>query len=177
MNNIVRKLFLVVIALIVSTTAANAFIDSYTIDRDKLPEEAQQMLKEHFPKAKVSMIKVDRHLLKKTDYDVKLTNGAKIEFSNKGKWKTVECGKKTVPQDLVPSTIRKYVEKNHADLSVVSIRKGGKGYDIRLSDGVRLKFNLLCQFKGVVSDDAPDVEENEAENDEIADDGGVVADM
>ena len=42
------------------------------------------MLGEHFPKAKVSMIKVDRHLLKKTDYDVRLTNGTKIEFTNKG---------------------------------------------------------------------------------------------
>lgn len=177
MNNIVRKLFLAVVALIVSTTAANAFIDSYTIDRDKLPEEAQQMLKEHFPKAKVSMIKVDRHLLKKTDYDVKLTNGTKVEFSNKGKWKTVDCGSKTVPENLIPKSIRKYVAKNHSDLSVVSIRKGGKGYDIRLSDGVRLKFNLLCQFKGVITDDAETVEDTDAENEDIAEDSGIVSGM
>ena len=63
------------------------------------------MLDEHFPKAKVSMIKVDKHLLKKTDYDVKLTNGTKIEFSNKGSWTSVNCGKREVPEALVPGTV------------------------------------------------------------------------
>ena len=53
------------------------------------------MLDEYFPKAKVNMIKVDRHLLKKTDYDVKLTNGTKIEFSNKGRT-NVDCKSKRV---------------------------------------------------------------------------------
>ena len=38
--------------------------DKYSIDRKDLPEAAREMLDEHFPKAKVSMIKVDRHLLK-----------------------------------------------------------------------------------------------------------------
>ena len=70
---------------------AHAFIDKYTINRENLPEEALEMLDEYFPKAKVSMIKVDRHLLKKTDYDVKLVNGTKIEFSNAGKWQSVDC--------------------------------------------------------------------------------------
>ena len=79
-------------AFVFSVTSAYAFIDSYKIERKNLPEEAQQMLKDYFPKAKVSLIKVDRHLLKKTDYDVRLTNGTKIEFSNKGKWTSVDCG-------------------------------------------------------------------------------------
>ena len=59
-----NKVFLTLVALLMTVMSANAFIDSYTISRDKLPEEAREMLDEHFPKAKVSMIKVDRHLLK-----------------------------------------------------------------------------------------------------------------
>ena len=51
------------------------YADKYTINRDNLPQAAQEMLKEYFPKAKVGMIKVDKHLLKKTDYDVRLVNG------------------------------------------------------------------------------------------------------
>lgn len=58
-----KKLLFMLIALITGATAAMA--DTYTINRDKLPENAQQFLTEHFPKAKVAMIKVDRHLLKK----------------------------------------------------------------------------------------------------------------
>lgn len=146
-----KKFVLFILMMILSVSASYAFIDSYVISRDKLPEEAQQMLQEYFPKAKVSLIKIDRHLLKKTDYDVKLTNGTTIEFSNKGKWRSVDSGTKAVPEELVPKTIRTYVAKNYAGLSIVSIRKSASGYEIGLSDNVKLKFNLLGQFKDVVN--------------------------
>lgn len=86
--------------LLLGALSASAIIpfDKYSINREDLPVTAQEMLNEHFPKAKVSMIKVDRHLLKKADYDVKLTNGTKIEFNNKGKWTLVDCKKKSVPE-------------------------------------------------------------------------------
>lgn len=144
-----KKIIILLFALILSAGSAYAIIDSYVVSRDKLPEEAQEMLKEHFPKAKVSLIKIDRHLLKKTDYDVRLTNGTTIEFTNKGKWTSVDCGKRTVPEALVPKTIRRYVVKNYPDVTIVSIRKNSSGYDIGLSDQVKLRFNLLGQFKGV----------------------------
>ncbi|MDE5705469.1 PepSY-like domain-containing protein, partial [Muribaculum sp.] len=65
--------------------------DKYTLDRDNLPVKAQEMITTYFPKAKISMIKVDKHLLKKIDYDVKLVNGTKIEFNNSGEWTSVDC--------------------------------------------------------------------------------------
>lgn len=147
-----KKLLLTLMALVMTVTAANASIfDKYTIKREELPEEAQKMLTDYFPKAKVSMIKVDKHLLKKTDYDVKLTNGVKVEFSNKGKWTSVDCGKKALPEDLVPNTIRKYISKNFSDLKAVSIKKRNAGYDIGLSDGVLHRFDLLGIYKGVIT--------------------------
>lgn len=137
-------------ALVALVLPGHAIIDTYTINRDKLPEEARAMLDEYFPKAKVSMIKVDRHLLKKTDYDVKLVNGTTIEFSNKGKWKTVDCKKRAVPEGLVMKPIRNYVAKNFDGLKIVKIVKKTSGYEISLSDGVVLKFNLLGSYTGVV---------------------------
>ena len=144
---------MILMALAISVTGAYAFIDSYVVKRENLPEEAQRMLDEYFPKAKVSMIKIDRHLLKKTDYDVTLTNGAKVEFSNKGKWTSVDCGKRALPDGLVPNSVKKYVEKNRAGAKTVSIVKRNAGYDIGLSTGEVLRFNLLGQFKGVVTGD------------------------
>lgn len=148
-----RRILTLVIALIVSVSAAYAFIDSYVVNRENLPDEAQNMLQEHFPKAKVSLIKIDRHLLKKTDYDVRLTNGTTIEFTNKGKWKRVDCGTRAVPESLVPKAIKTYVGKNYPDVKIVSIRKHSSGYDIGLSDELKLKFNLLGQFKNVIMED------------------------
>lgn len=149
MKDTMKKLLFLILALILSATSAHAFIDSYVISRDNLPEDARQMLDEYFPKAKVSLIKIDRHLLKKPDYDVRLTNGSTIEFNNKGKWKSVDCGSRAVPEDLVPKSIRTYVSKNYPDVKIVSIRKSGSGYEIGLSDQLKLKFNLLGQFKSV----------------------------
>ncbi len=142
-----KKIILTLIMIIVMSGAASAFVDSYTIERSKLPEAAQEMLDTYFPKTKVGMIKVDRHLLKKTDYDVRLIDGTTIEFNNSGKWTSVNCKTKAVPEGLIPKSIRNYVDKNFPSLKIVSISKSTGGYEAGLSDGVILKFNLLGQFK------------------------------
>lgn len=151
-----KKILLLLLLVTMTGGVAHAFIDKYTINRENLPEEALEMLDEYFPKAKVSMIKVDRHLLKKTDYDVKLINGTKIEFSNAGKWQSVDCKKREVPAGLVPRTIRNYVGKNGNGAKIVSIKKKLSGYEIGLSDGVGMKFNLLGQFKSIITDSEDD---------------------
>lgn len=148
-----KKLLIALLLVICGAGAASAFIDSYVIDREKLPEQAQQMLSEYFPKAKVSLIKIDRHLLKKPNYEVKLVNGTKIEFNNAGKWKSVDCKSRAVPEELITKPIRNYVSKNFPDTKIVKIEKKSSGYEIGLSDGIELKFNLLGQFKSMKMDD------------------------
>lgn len=138
------------IALMIGFISVNAGLplDKYTIKRDALPQEAQNMLSEHFPKVKVSMIKVDRHLLKRTDYDVKLTNGTKIEFSNKGRWTSVDCKKKNVPESLVPKTIRNSVTKKYPGEKIVRISRSSLYYMIGLAGGKELKYDRLGIFQG-----------------------------
>jgi len=148
-----KKLLLFMLVAVCSVGAANAIIDKYVINRENLPEQAQAMLNEYFPKAKVSMIKIDKHLLKKTDYDVKLTNGTKIEFNNAGKWTSVDCKTREVPEGLILKPIRNYVKKNFPDTKIVKIEKKSSGYEIELSDDVELKFNLLGGFKSMKLDD------------------------
>ena len=118
-----KHIFLLLILLLTSVSSAHAFVDSYTIDRDKLPAEAQEILAEHFPKAKIGMIKVDRHLLKKPDYEVRLVNGSTIEFNNKGKWRKVDCKNREVPSSLIPKSITRSVTKNFPDVKITSIVK------------------------------------------------------
>ncbi len=143
-----KKLALLII-LTLSVFISGFSQDKYSINRDDLPEAAQEFLTTHFPKAKVGMIKTDRHFLKKTDYDVKLVNGTKIEFNNGGKWTSVDCKKSAVPDAIIPSPIRKYVNKHYPDVKIVKIEKTSTKYEVALSDDVQLTFNLLGQFKGV----------------------------
>lgn len=139
----------ILITLIIAVCFSVYAQDKYSINRDDLPEPAREFLTEHFPKAKVGMIKTDRHFLKKTDYDVKLVNGTKIEFNNAGKWTSVDCKKSAVPDAIIPRAIRNYVRKNYPDVKIVRIEKTTSKYEIGLSDDVELTFNLLGQFKGV----------------------------
>lgn len=142
--------FIVLFAVMLGVISASAALplDKYTISRKNLPQEAREMLSEHFPKAKVSMIKVDRHLLKKTDYDVKLTNGTKIEFSNKGRWTSVDCKKKSVPESLVPKAILTNVNRKYSGQKIVRISRSSLYYTVGLSNGKDLKYDRLGIFQG-----------------------------
>ena len=152
----IRRILLLIAAVLITAVSANAFIDSYTIDRDKLPQTAQEFLSEHFPKTKIGMIKVDRHLLKKTDYEVRLVNGTTIDFSNKGKWRKVDCQNREVPSALIPKAITRSVKKNFPEVKITSITKKTNGYECGLSDGVVLRFDLLGTYKGVKAIEDPD---------------------
>lgn len=146
------KKFLIALLLIVGV-AATASADKYSLSREDLPQAAQEFLTKYFPKSKVSMVKTDRHLLKKTDYDVKLVNGTKIEFNNSGKWTSVDCKTREVPDGIIMKPILKYVSKNFPQTFVTKISKKGWGYEVELNDGVELKFNSLGGFKSMKMDD------------------------
>lgn len=144
-----KKIIMIVAMVMAVASAAVAFpFDKYSINRKDLPEAAREMLDEHFPKGKVSSIKVDRHLLKKTDYDVRLTDGTKIEFSNKGRWTHVESKKKGVPESLVPKAIRSSVTKKYPEGKIVRISRSSLYYTIGLSNGKELKYDRLGIFQG-----------------------------
>ncbi len=129
---------IVMIALMLGIISASAQLpfDKYTIKREELPEAAQEMLK------------VDHHLLKRTDYDVKLTNGTKIEFSSKGRWTSVDCKNKSVPESLVSKAIRNSVAKKYPGEKIVRISRSSLYYTIGLSNGKELKYDLLGIFQG-----------------------------
>lgn len=147
-----RFLFLTLALLFAAGAALALPFDKYTLNRDDLPQPAREFLTTHFPKAAIGMIKIDRHLLKKADYDVKLVNGTKIEFNSKGAWTSVECaGRREVPAALIIRPIRNYVAKNFPGQKIVAIEKKAASFEIELADGVELKFDRLGNFKSVTS--------------------------
>lgn len=147
------KIILTTVMAVVFFALPAAAFDKYSVNRNDLPEKAQQFLTEYFPKGRVSMVKTDRHLLKKTDYDVKLTNGTKIEFNNKGEWTSVDCKTREVPSGLIIKNICNYVAKNFPDTFIVKIEKKSLSYEIELNDGIELKFDRLGTFKSAKMDD------------------------
>ena len=145
-----KKLILILTAVLLSVGVAYA--DKYTLKRENLPQQAREMLDEYFPKAKVAMIKVDKHLLKKTDYDVKLVNGTRIKFNNAGRWTSIDCRDRAVPDAIIPRAIREYVTKNFEGVKITEIERKLKGFEIELDNGLELTFDTFGNFKSMNMD-------------------------
>ncbi len=140
-----KKIMLVVVAIIGISSAAVA-IDKYTRDVKVLPKTAQTTLENNF-KAKVNTIKIDKELGIISDYDVVLTDGTEITFDRSGNWKDIETTVHgAVPAALVPDAITKYVNTAQPGQRIIGIDKERSGYDVELSNGVEMKFDIQGKF-------------------------------
>lgn len=135
-----KKLVALFVCLFALISVAQADNDK-AIRKDQLPTMAQQFIQQHFADNKVAIAKVENDLFSKS-YDVIFANGNKVEFDQKGVWKEVDCKYSQVPLALIPDAIRKYVTANYPDAKVVQIERDKKDYEVKLSGGLELKFDL-----------------------------------
>ena len=142
-----KKILLAVIIMLTACVAAYAR-DRYAHDASVLPPAAQNFLKTYFNKADVSIVKIDKELGRVSEYEVILDNGSEVTFDRSGNWKEVEMSKSaSVPKGIVPESIAGYVKANHKNAHVVGVEKNNHGYEVELSDGIEIKFDLNGKFK------------------------------
>lgn len=134
-----KKMFLTFSVMLAAISVACADEDR-PIEVEKLPEVAQQFLKQYFPKATVSFAKVDRDIAYK-DYEVMLTDGSRVEFRPNGEWQEVDCKFGEVPDGIVPEPIIKYIEQNYPGAKVKQIDRERRVYEVSLSNRLELKFD------------------------------------
>ena len=75
-------------------------------------------------------------------YEVIFTDGAKAEFYKDGEWKEVDCRYSSVPAAVVPAQIAQYVSGHYPDASIVQIDRDKHDYEVKLSNGLELTFDL-----------------------------------
>ena len=135
------------LALMVSSVAAFAGNDRI-ITVAELPAVSQQFIKTHFAGVEVSYVKVDEEMFDK-DYKVVFVNGSKVEFAKNGQW--TDCKYGEVPAAIVPQQIRDRVAKDFAGRKIVSIDRDKRDWEVKLDNGLDLKFDL--QFRLIEIDD------------------------
>lgn len=140
------KKILLVLALILGATSAIQARDTHSRNINDLPQAAQTTLAKNF-KAKMSLIKIDKTLGRIDDYEVILTDGTEVEFDDKGNWKKIETpNDKSVPASLLPQAMKEYVSKNHKGANIVGVEKERNKYEVELSNGLDLIFDLNGNF-------------------------------
>lgn len=135
-----KKILLILAALFsvgIFVVAAN---NEKVINKNQLPAQAQEFVNSHFEGIDLIYAKKECYIIFNS-YEVRLADGSKLEFSNKGKWKEVECQSGEVPSAIIPQPIKEYVEKNYAGAKVLLIEKNRKDYEVKLSNRLELKFD------------------------------------
>ena len=121
-----KKFTILLASLAVMASSVPAFAGKdRIITVGELPAVAQQFVQTHFKAVEVSYAKVDEELF--------------------------DCKYGEVPAAIVPQQIRDYVAKNFAGRKIVSIDRDKRDWEVKLDNGLDLKFDL--QFRLIEIDD------------------------
>lgn len=117
------------------------------IQAEELPSPAKAFVTNYFPNATYTRVEKNTQVeLDGTLYEVNLSNGFEIDFTAEGDWLDVDGQAQELPQGIVPETIANYIAQNYADLKIVGIDTENTEYEIDLSNGLDLYFNLSEEF-------------------------------
>lgn len=140
------KKLLLIFAAIAMIGIAKA--DDQPIDFKDIPRAAKEFITKHFKNIKVVRTIVDKEVLS-TEYTVYLEDGSEIDFNGNGLWIDVDCKTTALPNSLIPEAINTYIKTNYVGKKAVKIDNSSRGYEVKLSNGIELKFNKAMQFVGI----------------------------
>lgn len=113
--------------------------DEKEIGYTELPVQAQQFVKQYFPTATYTYVEKEKDN-GKWEYEATLSDGTKIDFNNKGEWKSVDCKFSALPSGIIPDVIAADIAKRYPSQQPYKIEKeiGGceidiPGYDLYYS--------------------------------------------
>lgn len=139
---ILSKFALALMMLIGVQTAAQETV----IDQSQLPANAKNFVTKYFSDATVSQAVKDKGMVK-TEYEVRLSDGSKLEFDGDGNWKEVESKTKSLSEmSFILQSIRDYAAKNFPTYQIRKIEKGSRKYEVKLTNGLELEFDLSGKF-------------------------------
>ena len=133
-----KKIALFFVSVLAFAGVASA--DDKPITFEQLPAKAQQFIKTNFPQEKIAITTKDVDIFGDS-YDVLFASGTKLEFTDSGEWKEIECKYSTVDEKFIPEQIRNYVTGTYPGAKYVKIEKGRNGYEVELTDGLELTFD------------------------------------
>ena len=135
-----KKILLILVAVFSVGIFAAVADNDKLINKSQLPKPAQEFIDAHFAGIGITYAKEEWHILF-SSYEVKLADGTKIEFTNKGNWDEVDCRFGEVPAAIIPQPIKEYIKNNFAGEKVLYIEKDRNDYEVKLSNRLELKFD------------------------------------
>lgn len=126
----------------------DASTDGRIVGFDRLPQNAQQIIIQHFSKDNVLMVEMDRDGLR-TEFEVRLKDGTEIDFDSDGNLKKIDCQDRRVPDALVPAEVLAYVNGSYPEAYITEWSRDDGRWKAELNNGLDLMFNRKYQFVGI----------------------------
>ncbi len=142
-----KRVMLFALCLMASVSVAQAD-NAKPVEVKDLPASSQQFMKDNFKEREVSVATVEREFLSKK-YDVSFVDGSSISFNKKGEWNEIDNKKQPVPANCVPDKIAEFVAKKYPKTHIISIEKGRKETEVKLSNGLELTFDSKYNLIGL----------------------------
>lgn len=143
---IMKKILTLSAVFLLSAMTIACADDARPIAYEQLPAAAKQFITTYFPDAKVALATVESPRWRPT-YEVVFADGTEIDFKGSGEWKDVDCKRAQVPDGVIPAKMLEFVRLNHADNFIVEITRDRREYEIKLNNGIELRFSPDGQFR------------------------------
>ena len=115
-----------------------------SVDYQKMPANVKAFLAKYYPKATVVKYEAKTTLAGKK-YELKLNNGAEIDFDKNGNWEEI-IDKQGVPIVLIPAKIKIYLDQKYKGVKVESIDKDDNKIKVDLLNDIDLEFDKNGKF-------------------------------
>ena len=139
------RIMMIAIYCILSCNILASAGNDKPISVNTLPIKAQILLTNYFGNQKVALATIESSVVNKS-YDVVLQNGTKLEFNKKGELTEIDCKQGVVPVNLIPLSIKNYLQNNYPGQSVKKLEIKKKEYEVELFNGMDLTFNKHFQL-------------------------------
>ena len=136
-----KRIIIAIVAVLIGATACSVVEKREIITVAELPVAAQQLLQENFTEQGASYVLKETEWLVKVSYEVRLQNGAELDFDADGQWEKVDCKLLPVPDGILPVEILTQVAQAFPGAYVTEIDRDFRGYDVELDNHLDIKFN------------------------------------
>lgn len=136
------KSVLVALVLLVGFSSCSKD-DDLVISETDLPTTAKAYVQTHFGSTTINKVIKDTGL--EVEYEVYLANGTYLEFNEDGAIEQIKS-KTKLPDSVIPSSLLSYVSTNYPNLFIIEWELDLTDQEIKLSNGIELKFDLDDNF-------------------------------
>ena len=141
-----KKLFALLITLTIISTSS-AFAD-WIVPASSLPQNAKSFIQRVYPNAQVWKAERDDG-----KFEVKLSNGSKIDFLYNGEWDSIDGKYNTVPFSALPQTVVNTIKNTYPNTVIIEAEKEWGNYKVKLNNFMELFITSDGQLMGQKFDD------------------------